>query len=388
VDAAGRAGESPATALAPADTLVGVSAAVAARIRHVIEERGPISFDEFMDLALYGPGGFYDRPPVGREGHFLTSPHVHPVFAEFLLRAVLDLRDGLGGPEPLHIVEVGAGDGTLAANLLRLLDERGGPAVDYAVVERSSGARAALAHLPVRVIERMGDAAHPDAMVVVANELLDNLPFRRVRGTRDGAVEIRIDADREGFVEVDAKFAKLAAEQGPLAPDQEVIVPIGAMGFVDELATTLHRGYALLIDYGSVRGPSSDVHGYREHRVLEDVLRDPGSADITAGVDFGSIVRRAERGGLRSLGLASQRDALLALGFAEWNSVQLDRQGSLLARGEGGPATRVWEGRGRAGLLVDPGGLGRQKWLLLATADLTPPAWLVQALADRRPTGG
>jgi SAM-dependent MidA family methyltransferase len=366
-----------------------VSAAVAARIRRVIEERGPISFGEFMDLALYGPGGFYDRPPVGREGHFLTSPHVHPVFAELLLRAVLDLRDGLGRPEPLPIVEVGAGDGTLAANLLRLLEERGGPAVDYAVVERSPGARATLADLPVRVIERMGDAG---PMVVVANELLDNLPFRRVRGTRDGAVEIHIDADRDGFVEVDvpcdAKVAKLAAEQGPLAPGQEVIVPIGAMDFMDELATTLRRGYALLIDYGSVCGPSSDVHGYREHRVLEDVLRDPGSADITAGVDFGAIVRRAQRGGLQSLGLASQRDALLALGFADWNAVQLDRQGSLLARGEGGPATRVWEGRGRAGLLVDPGGLGRQKWLLLATAGLSVPAWLVQALADRRPTGG
>jgi SAM-dependent MidA family methyltransferase len=357
-----------------------VSAAVGARIRRAIEERGPISFGEFMDLALYGPGGFYDRPPVGRKGHFLTSPHVHPVFAELLLRAVLDLRERLGGPEPLPIVEVGAGDGTLAADLLRLLGERGGPAVDYAVVERSPGARAALADLPVRVVERVADAGHPDAMVVLANELLDNLPFRRVRGTRDGVVEIRIDADRNGFVEVDvpcdAKIAKLAAEQGPLAPDKEVIVPTGAMQFVDELATTLRRGYALLIDYGSARGPSSEVHGYREHRVLENVLRDPGSADITAGVDFGAIVRRAERGGLRSLGIASQRDALLALGFAEWNAVQLDRQGSLLAHGKGGLATRVWEGRGRASLLVDTGGLGRQRWLLLATEGLPAPGWL------------
>jgi len=357
-----------------------LSAAVAARIRRAIEERGPISFGQFMDLALYGPCGFYDRPPVGGGGHFLTSPHAHPVFAELLLRAVLDLRERLGRPEPLPIVEVGAGDGTLAADLLRLVGERGGPAVGYAVVERSPGARAALADLPVRVIERLSDAEHPDAMVVVANELLDNLPFRRVRGTRDGTVEIRIDADRDGFLEVDvpcdAKVARLAAEQGPLAPGQEVIVPIGAMGFVDELATTLHRGYALLIDYGSARGPSSEVHGYREHRVLEDVLRDPGSADITAGVDFGAIVRRAERGGLRSLGLASQRDALLALGFAEWNTVQLDRQASLLAQGKGGWATRVWEGRGRASLLVDPEGLGRQKWLLLATEGLPAPGWI------------
>jgi NADH dehydrogenase [ubiquinone] 1 alpha subcomplex assembly factor 7 len=357
-----------------------VSAAVAGRIRRAIEERGPISFGEFMDLALYGPGGFYDRPPVGRTGHFLTSPHVHPLFAELLLRAVLDLRERLGRPDPLPIVEVGAGDGTLAADLLRLLGERGGPAVDYAVVERSSGARAALADLPVRVIERLGDAGHPDAMVVLANELLDNLQFRRVRGTRDGVVEIRIDAGRNSFVEVDvpcdARIANLAAEQGPLAPGQEVIVPTGAMRFVDELATTLRGGYALLIDYGSARDPSREVHGYREHRVLENVLHDPGSADITAGVDFGAIVRRAERGGLRSLGLTSQRDVLLTLGFAEWNAIQLDRQGSFLAQGKSGRATRVWEGRGQASLLVDPGGLGRQKWLLLATERLPAPGWL------------
>jgi NADH dehydrogenase [ubiquinone] 1 alpha subcomplex assembly factor 7 len=357
-----------------------VSEDVAARIRRAIEERGPISFGEFMDLALYGPGGFYDRPPVGRRGHFLTSPHVHPVFAELLLRAVLDLRERLGRPEPLPIVEVGAGDGTLAADLLRLLGERGGSPVDYAVVERSPGARAALADLPVRVIERVGEAGHSDAKVVFANELLDNLPFRRVRGTNDGVIEIRIDAGWNRFVEVDApcdaRIAKLAAEQGPLAPGQEMIVPTGALRFVDELATTLRRGYALLIDYGSARGPSSEVHGYREHRVLADVLRDPGSADITAGVDFGAIVRRAEQEGLRSLGLASQRDALLALGFAEWNGVQLDRQGSLLAQGQGGRATRVWEGRGRASLLVDPTGLGRQKWLLLATEGLPAPGWL------------
>ncbi len=358
-----------------------MSAEVAARIRRAIEERGPISFGEFMDLALYGPGGFYDRPPVGRKGHFLTSPHVHPVFAELLLRAVLDLRERLGRPEPLSIVEVGAGDGTLAADLLRLIEERGGPAVDYLAVERSAGARASLAELPVRVIERLGDAVHNDATVVIANELLDNLPFRRIRGTMNGVVEIRIDAGRTRFLEVDVPcdetIAELVAEGGPsLAPGQDAIVPIGALRFVDELAATLRRGYALLIDYDSPGGRRGEVHGYRDHRVLADVLRDPGSADITAGVDLGAIARRAEARGLRTLGLTSQGDALRALGFAEWNATQRARQGELLTGGAGRRATRVWEGRSRASLLVDPNGLGRLKWVLLATKDLTAPDWI------------
>jgi NADH dehydrogenase [ubiquinone] 1 alpha subcomplex assembly factor 7 len=354
---------------------------VAARIRRAIEERGPIRFDEFMDLALYGPGGFYDRPPVGPEGHFVTSPHVHPVFAELLLRAVLDLWEQLGRPEPLELVEVGAGDGTLAADVIRLLGERQGPAVDYLAVERSPGARARLAELPVRVSEHVADAGPSAATVMFANELLDNLPFRRIRGTEDGVVEIRIDAGRTRFVEVDVpcdgEIAELVAGQGPaLAPGQEAIVPIGALRFVDDLAATLRRGYVLLIDYSSARGPSSEVHGYRDHRVLADVLRDPGSSDITAGVDLGAIARRAEVRGLASLGLASQGDALLALGFAEWNESQRARQRGLLAEGEGGRATRVWEGRNRASLLVDPGGLGKLKWLLLATEGLPSPHWI------------
>jgi SAM-dependent MidA family methyltransferase len=359
-----------------------VSEDVAARIRRAIEERGPIRFDEFMDLALYGPGGFYDRPAVGREGHFVTSPHVHPVFAELLLRAVLDLWERLARPVPLELVEVGAGDGTLAADVIRLLGERQGPAVDYVAVERSPGARARLAELPVRVSERIADAGPSAATVLFANELLDNLPFRRVRGTSDGVAEIGIVAGRDRFVEVDipcdGEIAALVAEQGPaLAPGREAIVPIGALRFVDDLAATLRRGYALLIDYGSARGPSSQVHGYRDHRVLADVLRDPGSADITAGVDLGAIARRAEARGLVSLGLTSQGDALRALGFAEWNASQQARQRGLLAEGEGGRATRVWEGRSRASLLVAPGGLGRLKWLLLATEDLPAPDWIV-----------
>ena len=358
-----------------------VSAEVETRIRHAIEERGPISFSEFMDLALYGPGGFYDRPPVGRTGHFLTSPHVHPVFAELLLRAGLDLRERLGRPESLSIVEVGAGDGTLAADLLRLVDGRGGPAVDYIAVERSAGARASLAQLPVRVVEDLGDAVHTDATVVIANELMDNLPFRKIRGTRDGVVEIRIDAGGKRFVEVDvpcdATIAELVAEGGPsLAPGQEAIVPTGALRFVDELAVILRRGYALLIDYGSPGGSSGEVHGYRDHRVVADVLRDPGSTDITAGVDLEAIVRRSEARSLRTLGLTSQCDALRALGFAEWNATQRARQAELLTGDAGGRAARVWEGRSRASLLVDPTGLGKLKWLLVATEDLSPPDWI------------
>jgi len=363
-----------------------VSEDVAGHICRAIRDRGPITFAEFMEHALYGPGGFYEKPPVGEAGHFVTAPHVHPVFAELVHRALRGLWEGLDRPRPFSVVEVGAGDGTLARDLLRLADDEQEPPIAFVGVERSPGALARLAELPIRVAAHLGELGPLDPGVLFANELLDNLSFRRVRRTPGGLLEVRVDAGANGFHEIEVPCDHdLAATVAPLRPGEEAIVPVGALRFVDELAGTLRRGYALLIDFGSAGGPAGDVHGYRDHRVFEDVLRDPGTADITAGVDFDAIAHRAEAGGLRVLGLVSQRDALFAVGFGDWSEVQRGRQGRLMAEGAGGRAVRVWEGRGRADLLVDPAGLGRLRWLLLASAGLPTPAWLARARAGDRP---
>lgn len=353
---------------------------VAGRIRRAIRDRGPITFAEFMEHALYGPGGFYAEPPVGEQGHFVTAPHVHPVFAELLHRALRGLCKGLGRPRPFSVVEVGAGDGTLARDLLRLADDEQEPALVFAAVDRSPGARARLAELPIRVAAHLEELGPLDPGVVFANELLDNLPFRRVRGAPGGLVEVRVDVGASGFEEVEVRCDDdLAASAPVLLPGKEAVVPVDALRFVDELAGTLRRGYALLVDYGSAAGPAGDVHGYRDHGVFEHVLADPGTADITAGVDFGAIVHRAKARGLKALGLVSQRNALITLGFDDWSEIQRGRQGRLMAEGAGGQAVRVWEGRGRADLLVDPAGLGGLRWLILATPGLGRPPWLVAA---------
>ena len=87
-------------------------------IRQRIRTDGPITFATYMELALYGPGGYYEEPPVGADGDFVTSPHVHPAFGMFVARALKTLADDLGSPEPLRVTEVGAGDGTLAGQIL------------------------------------------------------------------------------------------------------------------------------------------------------------------------------------------------------------------------------------------------------------------------------
>src|SRR4029077_9356166 len=103
-----------------------------------------------------------------------------------------------------------------------------------------------------------------------------------------------------------------------LEPGEETTVPVGAFAILETLARVLRRGYALLIDYGSVASPAGPVHGYREHREVADVLADPGDTDITAGVDVSMIADGARSIGLVAFEPVTQQSALHALGHDRW----------------------------------------------------------------------
>lgn len=349
-------------------------------IRKAIEQRGPISFAEFMELALYGPRGFYERPPVGEGGHFVTSPHVHPVFGDLLGRGLRACWSEMAQPSPLTLVEVGAGDGTLARQLRAGLAD---VPKRYVAVERSPGAREALRSLdpPVRVLAGLESMDQGIDGCVVANELLDNLPFLWARRGRNGNLrEVRVAVRAGRFVAVEERSldleAMLAAHRVPRRGEGPI--PEGALHFVDRLARVLRWGYALLIDYEAGRG--SEIQGYRGHRPVEDVLAAPGTSDITAGVDFSVLHERAEALGLRSFPTVSQRSALLSLGYEEWAERERRRQALAQDARSGREAILAWSGRNAAELLVDPGGLGRLKWWLVASGDLGPPSWYGDAL--------
>jgi len=242
--------------------------------------------------------------------------------------------------------------------------------------ERGAGAREALRGLDVEIHERIDDLASLDGAVVIANELLDNLPFRRVRRNGSAPVDVHIDLVGDRLVEVE-RPAPDVAPPGEDVP--EVVVPTGALAFVDADASRMRRSYALLIDYSTERG--HDVHGYRRHRVVEDVLARPGAVDITAGVDLDAVEARARANGLVVLGRVSQRAALLALGFDEWIAADRERR----AGSGAGVEARAWAARNRASLLVARDGLGAHRWVLLATPRLPAPRWLVAALEGPSP---
>lgn len=357
-----------------------MSEAVAARIREAIADHGPIGFDEFMELALYGPGGFFETPPVGADRHFVTSPHVHPfVFSHCLRDALLDAWQALGEPEPFAIVELGAGDGTLAGPLLEAFAELPRPRVDYAAVEISPGSRGALTARGLRAVSRI-EELEPFEGVTFANELLDNLPFLRARGRPPGVVEVRIGLEEDRLVEVEVPWAHERVPPPALGADDESTVPTGSFAMLDSLSVTMRRGSVLLIDYGRVSAPVGSARGYREHRLVTDLLSAPGDTDITAGVDFDRVVAHARQRGLRPFGPVAQADALRALGHERWERTMREIQSMLQRTGRGTEAVHVWQARNRAGLLADPSGFGGFWWLWLATRGMPFPAWLEQAL--------
>ena len=363
-----------------------MSEEVAARVRAAIADHGPIGFEEYMEIALYGPGGFFERPPIGARGHFVTAPHVHPfVFAHCVRTALLETWHALGEPDPFRVVELGAGDGTLAEALLDAFAELPAPRVDYVGVEISAGARDALLGRGLKAVGQVEDL-EPFGGVILANELLDNLPFVPVRGRDRGLVEVRVGLDEDGddLVEVEVPWSR--GDAAPTLRDgQESTIPVGAFAILDEAVTRLHRGSLLLIDYGRTEGSAGAVHGYREHREVADVLSDPGGTDITAGVDWTLIAAHARNLGLRACGPVTQAEALDALGHPRWEAAMREMQAFLQRADRGSEAVRVWETRSRASLLADPAGFGAFRWLEVATGGIPEPSWLA---TPPRPSAG
>lgn len=350
-----------------------------------IRENGPITFADFMEAALYDAAdGFYRDPPIGSDRHFVTSPHVSPAFGDLLARQLVEVWETLDRPRPFTVIEVGAGDGTLARRILHSLQAVSDlhASLRYVAVERSAGARRALAEVDVEVHASLSDVGSRTGCLI-ANELLDNLPFHRLRNRDGRTIEVMVEADGETLIEKEAEPSQeaLAALVEPLRPGEERPVSPDSLMLVREIAATIARGYSFLFDYGF--GPEEapgPVHAYRNHQVLADVLEDPGSRDVTASVDLDALTREAVRAGLTAWGPISQREALLAVGFRLWLSGVRRRQAEAEEAGNWREVNRLYAERSRATLLIDPDQLGALQLLVFGIAGLPPPA---SVLGDR-----
>ncbi|HEX9504705.1 MAG TPA: SAM-dependent methyltransferase, partial [Acidimicrobiia bacterium] len=309
------------------------------RLVERIRREGPIPFDAFVEAALFGDGGFFARARgAGRAGRdFVTSPEIGPLFGALLARGLDRWWAELDHPDPFLVVDAGAGRGRLAADVLAAAPACA-PALRYVLVERSLELRTAQRTLlalepvedalgpmvrtdtdaPVPVLG-MGPIASslPDFPavhgpgVVVANELLDNLPFRVVERSTTGWMEVRIGADGRTFVEVVVPAApELAAEAdlvaAGVAPEgARLPVPTGIPDWLLGCAGMLRGGFLVVVDYVVTaaelvtRGEGGWLRTYRDHERGGSALMTPGEQDITIDVPREYLVHAAERAGFR-----------------------------------------------------------------------------------------
>lgn len=312
-------------------------------IRRRIRAEGPITFAEFMEMALYHPGlGYYTRPGrgFGREGDFYTSVHVHPIFGAMLALQLREMWYALGRPRPFILVECGAGEGFLAKDILEATWRRWPEfftALRYGIVERSpyltsvQKERLAGSGRPAwfeSLSEAAAWAGEPLTGCLLANELIDAFPVHRVRLVGGRMREIYVALDGERFVEVlgelsgpelAAYFDGLSLEEG-----QEAEANLEALRWLEEVAQNLARGFTLILDYGyraeelyGPRFPRGTLMCYRKHQAGEDPYRFLGEQDLTAHVNFSALIERGRELGLKTLGFTTQMEFLLSLGILE-----------------------------------------------------------------------
>lgn len=289
---------------------------LAERIARRIGERGPIPVSEYVEACLYDPDdGFYMRAgggrAGGRSGHFLTAPEVGPLFGAVLARALDAWWVELGEPDPFTVIDWGAGPGTLARSVLAVeSDCMTAGALRLVLVELSLAQRALHPEHPrVASVARVSDALPEGASagLIVANELMDNLPFDVVRGTAGGWEELRVTVE-EG---AGGRFSLVAMPASPelvaglpeVTAGARVPVQRAARGWVAEARRMLGRGWVVALDYGAATAelgerasssgdPAAGLGWLRTHRDHDDGswwLADPGSCDITADVALDQV---------------------------------------------------------------------------------------------------
>ena len=298
-----------------------------------ISAHGPMPFARFMALALYHPAhGYYSggRASVGRNGDFFTNVSVGSLFGRLLAAQFAEMWERMGRPADFSIVEQGAHGGEFAADVLDAL--RGSEfflAVTYRIVEPSP----VLTALQRKRLSEFGgnvvwcdslDALAPFTGVHFSNELPDAFPVHVVKWDGGTWRERCVAVEKGRFVFVDAPLstpalaAACAQIPHPLPPGYTTEVNLAAREWIAAVAAKLVRGCVLVVDYGHERAEyytperiEGTLSAYANHRREPDPLARPGEIDLTAHVEFTSLIESA---GMRLAGFTDQHHFMVGLG--------------------------------------------------------------------------
>jgi len=310
------------------------------KIELEIREHGPIPFSRYMELCLYDPElGYYSRnaEQFGKAGDFYTSSDVHAVFGRLLARQFDEMWRLLGSPERIELVELGAGRGLFAQDVLDW-SERKFPdffrALCYVLAESSPALRRRIKEILGRHLESgkaeltalypLDDATARNAPTIVfANEFFDALPVE-ILSTKGS---LRIDVRDGHFIETWAQSSPLKLEfldrySVHPDPDERIEGTLAAQQTMERIAASLQCGFLIAIDYGYTREEQlagrhrGTLKAIRQHSISANPYEAPGEQDITADVNFTALADAAEKRGMHTHKLVTQSQFLMGIGEA------------------------------------------------------------------------
>ncbi|MEO8331491.1 MAG: SAM-dependent methyltransferase, partial [Gallionella sp.] len=300
--------------------------------RDIAAHDGWIPFARYMELALYAPGlGYYTAGAhkFGAAGDFITAPELSPLFGRTVARQVAEII-ALSSP---HVLELGAGSGKLAADMLAELELLGNLPDSYQILEVSADLRARQQELIRARLPHLLDRVHwldtmPEIFsgAIIANEVLDALPVHLVHWRDSALTERGVATGEQGFVWQERAISDAillhAAQQISVSDDYVSEICLASRGLINSLAQRLDQGALLFIDYGfgarefyHPQRSSGTLMCHYRHHAHDDPFFLPGLQDITAHVNFTDIAACGIDVGLELIGYTSQAFFLINCGI-------------------------------------------------------------------------
>ncbi|KUO48960.1 MAG: hypothetical protein APF76_10005 [Desulfitibacter sp. BRH_c19] len=317
-------------------------------IEHIANK--PLRFYDFMKIALYHPiWGYYvkDKPKIGREGDFYTSPNVHSAFGHCIAEQLYEMWTICKKPKEFYLVEMGPGTGLLAKDILDYSQDYGDyyDAIAYVLIETSPY----MTDVQKRQLEgHAGKCRWENSIskinnftgIVFSNELVDAFPIHKVTQLDGKLKEIYIQYENGAFCEEIGELSNndiadyLDELHISLEDEQEIEVNLDAINWLEEVASKLEKGFLITIDYGyktkELEEPfrfKGTLMSYSNHTNTQDVLLNPGEQDITSHVNFSAIKHYGEKTGLQTAGYTSQMRFLVNLNIADKMKLGSDLEG-------------------------------------------------------------
>lgn len=296
-----------------------------------IQKDGPVSFRDFMEIALYYPDlGYYtsSAEKIGKEGDYYTSPYLTNLFGEMIGKQLEEMWYLLGEKD-FTIVEYGAGPGALCLDILGYLKNNKPlyEALNYYIIEKSSAMRAKEQQLLKEKVKWVNAITEipPVTGCILANEVVDNFSVHAVM-MEDELMELFVNYDN-GFLELwqqasPAVKKYLKELNVDLPKGYRAEINLQAIDWIKEVATALNAGFVLTIDYGAT---SADLYSaarksgtllcYHKHSINDNIFDNIGQQDITAHVNFSALHHWGLQYGLEPAGFTSQAHFLLSWAF-------------------------------------------------------------------------